>query len=199
MSQWNREAIRRILEQRLSLIDLRAAAYDADPEFDVESPGRKQLVLDLLLYFERRDQREKLIEWIQRNRPDIDLQDVEFVQSVEDYLNRGNTYHDKGEFNRAIAEYDKAIRLKPDNAIAYLNKGAAYFFKGNLDQAMVDFNQAIALDPYLASAYYSRGLVYQERGDTERATADFRMVVDLNNAPGWVEKAKAQLGIPESR
>ena len=37
------------------------------------------------------------------------------------YTNRGNAYHNKGEYDRAIKDHDKAIALKPNFTEAYSN------------------------------------------------------------------------------
>ena len=41
------------------------------------------------------------------------------------YNRRGIAYGKKGEFDKAIADFTEAIRLKPDFAVAYLNRGIA--------------------------------------------------------------------------
>ena len=40
--------------------------------------------------------------------------------------NRGNAYGDLGQFQRAIEDYDEAIRPNPEYADAYNNRGVAY-------------------------------------------------------------------------
>ncbi len=45
------------------------------------------------------------------------------------FSNRGNAYFNKGEYDRAIAECDQAIRLDPNVAVAFGNRGAAYSAK----------------------------------------------------------------------
>ena len=42
------------------------------------------------------------------------------------YINRGHAYINKGDYDRAIADYTEAIRLDPKYAIAYGNRGKAY-------------------------------------------------------------------------
>jgi tetratricopeptide (TPR) repeat protein len=48
------------------------------------------------------------------------------------YYSRGLAYYDKGDDDRAIAEYNEAIRLDPKFAYAYSNRGLAYDHKGDL-------------------------------------------------------------------
>jgi lipoprotein NlpI len=63
------------------------------------------------------------------------------------YHNRGNTYQDKGDYRRAIPEYDIAIRLQPGYAEAYFGRGRARFALGEFADAVMDFAQSLKLDP----------------------------------------------------
>jgi Flp pilus assembly protein TadD len=47
--------------------------------------------------------------------------------------------------DRAIADYNRAIELKPDHASAYNYRGLAYSAKGDNDQAIADYNRAAEL------------------------------------------------------
>lgn len=80
--------------------------------------------------------------------------------------NRGNGYQTKGDYYRAIAEYDAAIQLNPNDPIVFSNRGIAYGSEGVIDRAIADFNEAIRLDPKFAEAYAHRGLFKLKRGDT---------------------------------
>lgn len=63
------------------------------------------------------------------------------------YHNRGNTYQDKGDYRRAIPEYDTAIRLQPGYAEAWFARGRARFALGEFADAVMDFTQSLKLDP----------------------------------------------------
>ena len=45
------------------------------------------------------------------------------------YLNRGWAYSGKGDYDRAIADYNQAMGLHPNYALAYNNRGLAYYHK----------------------------------------------------------------------
>ena len=53
-------------------------------------------------------------------------------------------------YDRAIRDFDEAIRLDPKYARAYAERGYAWLAKGNYDQALKDYDQAIRLDPAMA-------------------------------------------------
>jgi lipoprotein NlpI len=96
------------------------------------------------------------------------------------FNNRGLSYHVKGEYDRAIQDYDQAIRLNPGYAYAFFNRGIAYKDKGEYDRAIQDYDQAIKLDPVLAIAFFSRGNVYRVKGEYDRAIQDYDQAIKLN-------------------
>ena len=96
------------------------------------------------------------------------------------YTGRGIAYESKGEVERAIADYNKAIALDPKFAKAYTNRGIAYKNKGEFDRAIADYNKAIAHDPKFATAYTNRGVAYRKKGEVDRAIADFTKAIALN-------------------
>ena len=56
-------------------------------------------------------------------------------------------YHAKREFENAIADYSKAIELKPNDFSSYNNRGAAYEDLNLMEQAIADYQKATELEP----------------------------------------------------
>jgi tetratricopeptide (TPR) repeat protein len=96
------------------------------------------------------------------------------------YSNRATAYHDQGDNDRAIADYNEVIGLDPEFAAAFLGRGVAYSDKGDNDRAISDFSEVIRLDPKLAKAFLSRGIAYGDKGDNDRAIADFSEAIRLD-------------------
>jgi lipoprotein NlpI len=89
------------------------------------------------------------------------------------YDNRGNVYLYKGQYDRAIQDYDQAIRLKSDLTGAYNDRGLAYMVKGQFDRAIQDFNETIRLEPDRADGYRNRCWTRAEANrELETALAD---------------------------
>jgi tetratricopeptide (TPR) repeat protein len=96
------------------------------------------------------------------------------------YTNRGNGYRDKNDLDRAIADFNEAIRLDPNLAMAFLGRGIAFSDKGDNDRAIADFNEVIRLDPNFARAFTVRGIVFSAKGDLDRAIADLNEAIRLD-------------------
>lgn len=50
-------------------------------------------------------------------------------------------------YDAAVADYDKALSLKPDDAGIHYNRGNALLEQGRDDQAVANFSKALSLDP----------------------------------------------------
>jgi tetratricopeptide (TPR) repeat protein len=79
-------------------------------------------------------------------------------------------YAAKADYQRAIKDYDRAIRLSPGVAVAFYNRGVAYARTQDFDRAIQDYNQALRLDPNYAWAHYRRGEAYANKRDFDRAS-----------------------------
>jgi tetratricopeptide (TPR) repeat protein len=90
-----------------------------------------------------------------------------------------------GEFEKAVAACNQALKLNPNSAIAYFTRGNAY---GNLNQyerAIEDYDTAIELNPNYAAAYNNRGVAYGKLNLHERAIEDYDKAIELN--PNYAE------------
>lgn len=98
------------------------------------------------------------------------------------YSAQGWAFLKQNQWDRAAANFTKAIKLDPNNAGAYAGRGYAFrrlrFFGRSID----DYSKAIQLRPDIAIGYYSRALAYRESGDLRRALADVETY--LQKKPG---------------
>lgn len=92
--------------------------------------------------------------------------------------NIGNVYRLRGDLDGAIAEYKKAIAIKP-HVQSLSNLGAAYRKKGMFSDAITQFNLAIRLDPTSSLPQYGLGLVYADQGNAPAAEAAYEKAIAL--------------------
>ena len=101
-------------------------------------------------------------------------------QQAIGYSNRGVAYRQKGDGDRAIADFNEAIRLDPSFAASFYNRGLAYRDKREPDRAIADYNEAIRLGLKDGDIFNSRGIAWFDKGDTDRAIADFNEAIRLD-------------------
>ena len=89
-------------------------------------------------------------------------------------------YADKGNYDRAIADYNKALQINPEYAETYFNRGVAHSLKGDYDRAIEDYTKALQINPQFAVAYLNRGSVYTDKGDYDRAIRDCTKALQIN-------------------
>lgn len=87
-------------------------------------------------------------------------------------VNRGLDYERLGDFQKALADEDAALALKPNWALALANRGTVYAALHQPDKALVDVNAAIAQSPEDADYYSQRARVHLIAHDWASAIAD---------------------------
>jgi tetratricopeptide (TPR) repeat protein len=99
---------------------------------------------------------------------------------AEAYNNRGVAWHQKGDYDNAISDYNKALELHPHYAEARNNRGVAWAYKGDYDKAISDCTEAVKINPLYANAYNNRGYAWQQKGDLDKAIADYTEALTID-------------------
>jgi tetratricopeptide (TPR) repeat protein len=102
--------------------------------------------------------------------------------NTEAYNNRASYYYDRGEYGKALADYDSALRVQPSLGHTHASKRRSAYFNdraityvrlGRYAEALADENEAIGLRPTEASYYFNRGNIYFMVGRYAEARDDF--------------------------
>jgi Flp pilus assembly protein TadD len=100
----------------------------------------------------------------------------------------------------ALADYNQAIALAPDEAEYYVNKGATLARLGNMNEALIVMNKGLEINPEQLSGYSNRSILYSRLGQYQNALADIHTYLRYrpNDADFWYESGnlKAALGNP---
>lgn len=100
-------------------------------------------------------------------------------QSVPVLMKKGRMHLLQREYEPALAQFTRAIRIDPFLADAYGARGAAYQGLRDFPRALADLDEAIERDPRLVTAYLRRAQVRVETGEIEGALADLERVMEI--------------------
>ncbi|HTD37908.1 MAG TPA: tetratricopeptide repeat protein, partial [Candidatus Limnocylindrales bacterium] len=74
------------------------------------------------------------------------------------YTLRGDAYSAKLQFDRAIDDYNEALKLKPNYYAALVGRADTFELQGDHARALEDYNAAIEASPAWSVAYRARGV-----------------------------------------
>jgi tetratricopeptide (TPR) repeat protein len=89
------------------------------------------------------------------------------------YKARGIASYRRGDFQQAIASFNAAILLDPDDAQAHNMRGNAWDEMGAFESALADYDEAIRIDPNNPAVFHDRAIMWQRKGELDEALIDF--------------------------
>ena len=77
----------------------------------------------------------------------LSLLPVSLFAQPETFLEQGNHFYQKQQYDKAIESYSKVLNEGYESAELYFNLGNAYYRKGSLGYAILNFERALKLSP----------------------------------------------------
>src|SRR5262249_16487928 len=103
--------------------------------------------------------------------------DPEF--SYFSYHRRALAYLNLKQYDRALADSQEVIQMKPELSFGYYDRGMSLAGLDKLDQGIEDLSKAVRLDPKAAWYFNCRADLYEKKGDAAKAKADREMAARL--------------------
>lgn len=91
---------------------------------------------------------------------------------IDSALKNAETFNKQRQYQKAIAEYDKAFSIDPKLFDKYVERATAYTNLKEYTAALTDVNAALAQDYTNFDAYALRSKIYVQLGKKKEATAD---------------------------
>ena len=107
---------------------------------------------------------------------------------------RATSLHATGETDRALSDYNDAIRVDPSKSLAFLGRGVLLATRQRaFNRAIEDFDKVLVLQPDNVDALIARGNAYSQLGDNGRALTDLDRAISLapDNAQAYVVRGLA--------
>ncbi len=98
---------------------------------------------------------------------------------------RGIVHGQADRYELALADFDRALELRPDYEDALGGRGVTFRLMERYEDALADFTRVIDLDPNVARAFAHRGKTYRLMERYEDALADLTRAIDLDPNYAW--------------
>lgn len=132
----------------------------------------------------------------------------------------GKVYLAKNDFDRAIEQFEEALKGDPGNAQIHADLGAAYLEKGKIEiekgqadqnnlesgkgleslaRSLENLNKALEVTPELLEARFNRALVYQNMRLFQQAVEEWKKYLEKDPNSPWAEEARRNLKLLEDQ
>lgn len=95
-----------------------------------------------------------------------------------------------GRFDEALKQFDKAIEINPQDALAWGNKGVALDELGRYEEAITCYDKAIEINSKYAEAWYNKGVALGYLGRYEEAVTCYDNAIEINPRFVWAWGSK---------
>jgi len=88
---------------------------------------------------------------------------------LEIFISKGDKCLFRGEYDLAIAQYQKAAELEPDNPAIHFQLGTAYAKSKAFKKAIDEFKSTLEWMPFFYPAIYNLAMCYKQVGEDRKA------------------------------
>ncbi|XWK91314.1 MAG: tetratricopeptide repeat protein [Phormidium sp.] len=115
------------------------------------------------------------------------------TDDAEGWFEQGNQQYYRGDFQGAIASYDKALAIQPDKHEAWNNRGIALGNLGRFEEEIASYDKALAIQPDKHEAWYNRGIALGNLGrfEEEIASYDKALAIQPDYHQAWYNRGNA--------
>jgi tetratricopeptide (TPR) repeat protein len=96
------------------------------------------------------------------------------------YFQRGFQHYQKKEYDEALTDYNRAIKLDDNYADALYYRAIVFDMQNKAKEAITDYTKVIKINSKYEGAYNNRGIQYGKAGKLELALNDFIAVEKIN-------------------
>lgn len=109
----------------------------------------------------------------------IFVSSLTFAQSsIDDLVKEGIQHHDNGDFQKAIASYEKALEISPKSALVNYEIALSYFSLGDYKKSIKYSDKVLKQKKdYMIQAYMTKGSALDQLGKTEKSIKLFKKAI----------------------
>lgn len=110
------------------------------------------------------------------------------------YTDRGEIWLKKGQYDKAMHDFNKAIEISPLSVGGLYGIGDIWFNQGEFQKAVEVYTQIIEMRPFEVMAYNNRAFTWMELKEFDRCIEDFDMSIGLkpDDPVEWLNRGNAK-------
>ncbi|MEO8350221.1 MAG: FG-GAP-like repeat-containing protein [Chthoniobacteraceae bacterium] len=114
-------------------------------------------------------------------------------------MNAGKNYLDQGDATNALATYQKAAAIAPNDEDLHLNLANSYLVGGLANEAIREANEVLKLEPNSAAAYFIKGSAHLRLSTWEEAAKALENVkkIDPGASATFFQLGRARMGLQQ--
>ncbi len=114
-------------------------------------------------------------------------------------MNAGKNYLDQGDAKNALAIYQKAAAIAPNDEDLHLNLANSYLVGGMANDAIREAEEVLKLEPNSAPAYFIKGSAYLRLSNWEEAAKALENVkkIDPGASATFFQLGRARMGLKQ--
>ncbi len=124
------------------------------------------------------------------------------VKTIEDnYYNNGLTKYNNKNYDDAISDFSKYIKLKPNETKGYYARGICKMEREDYEGALSDFDQALIIDPTDINTLKAHGGIYYNIKDYKAAIRDYSKIIKIypDSVNAYYLRANAEIKRKKNR
>jgi spermidine synthase len=95
--------------------------------------------------------------------------------------NLGQAVYDQGRVNEALAHFQKAVQIDPNQPFVHSLLGVAFLEIGRVDDSLSHLKTALEINPNDGDAHYNLGNTFLQMGRAEQAIAEYSRAVEIDS------------------
>lgn len=165
----------------LARVGLATTLYEMG-ELEEAAPLLSAIMQDPDLPQNARTQVQFLTGFLPLRKRWLEGRELDLERQSDSHLLRGDVMVSILLMDRALAEYQEAVRIDPNSAAAYYQEGTIYFRRGDLDRTLESLRRALQADPEYEGANLAVGVIYMRQEDYRAACRAFEAELRVNPA-----------------
>lgn len=106
--------------------------------------------------------------------------------TLDEHVTLGLSYENKGEYDLAVKEYNKAIKMSDDDFRPFFYAGNVYYKKNEYNLAEKYYNKALKIAPDNGDVHNNLAWVYLDTGRYDDAVMAAERAVRINRSPNYL-------------